>query len=904
MEEVVTKGATVEAAENHNTTKVSLNEEQAQAVNHIHGPCLVLATPGAGKTRIVIERTCNLIQNGISPKNILSITFTNKSAGEMKERTVSRVGHAAKQIYVSTFHALCANLLRSYGKNIGYGPNMTICDSDDQVSLMAQASRQLGHELPKPLIKEICDKTNSLREELIPESSWDQEFAKDGKGQFTPIAREYVSRLRSSSTIDFSGLLSESLRLLEEDPVLLQKLQSRFTHIQVDEAQDCNKAQHAIVQAIGNHNNIMMVGDLDQCFPAGTMISTLDKNNNALEIPIENIRPGDKVLSCCGKSEYSLRNVTEVFCKKKLTKLVTIKTATNKTITCTPEHKIFASFITNYRTRKHEHTKIKFVVKMCGSYISKHSYYFQIYDKKLIQPIEEMGLETYCYDKGMSESSGESDSLGEIYNILDNIKKICDDIEIIEYGKFTYISSLELIPAFHAQSGMSVFIKNGTKIVEDKITEVSISPESTEIDVYDINVERTHNYIANNIVVHNCIYSWRGASPDCVNKFVEEKNARTIVLSKNYRSTPEIVSAADKLIRHNTNRQHSVKFSTVNPSGDPVESYVLQNQDIEGKWVAMKIKEMIDEGYKPEEIAVLYRLNSMSRSIEQGLFNEGINYEVIGGMNFFDRMEVKDAIAMLRFYVNNNDGSALSRFINSPSRGIGEVSLGKIENFARDNEITLVEALSRAGEIFTGHAKANMIHECKKIAQIFSMKKSEDEDIGDILHYLTTNLDYHKHLESDKYKDSCVDRKNNLDEIIKSSSEYAKRYGNDITSYLNHLMLSTSSDKKDKSGCVSLMTMHASKGLEYPVVFLPCVVQDIVPHKRAVTEREGGLEEERRLFFVAMTRAKKRLFISYHANTFIKTYSKSNHKNSGIYKSTMPSMFLAESDVLKKCKKA
>jgi DNA helicase-2/ATP-dependent DNA helicase PcrA len=633
--------------------KIVLNPEQEEAADHLHGPCFVLACPGSGKTRVIVERTIRLVQKGHNPRTILCITFTNKAATEMKERISKRMGGEADAIYISTFHALCATIIRKFGAYIGYKANTTILDDDDQEGLMSQCARQAGHEMPAPLIKSLIWKANDLREKLIPECDFASHFTDEAESN---IVLEYIARMRKNSQIDFSGLLSETVRLLEKDPEVLSKLQSRFDFIQVDEAQDTNYAQFKIVQLIGAHNNVLIVGDPDQG-----------------------------------------------------------------------------------------------------------------------------------------------------------------------------------------------------------------------------------------------IYSWRGARYKNIEDFVNINKAKVVSLPHNYRSTPEIVKVASTLIQKNPNRQQKMEFRTNNPSGRPVECYCLPTPEHEGLWIAQRIRKMVeDEGYKPHEFAVLYRLNSMSRTIEQGMLNAGMSYQVIGGFSFFDRAEIRDALAMLRFLINTNDGMALSRFINKPSRRIGETSLGKIENFANDQGINLIEAMKRVEEYITSGAdRVRVVSGCKEIVEAFNFDYTK-LTIGEALGALLQKLRYKEFLESKFEKKELDDRKDNIQELINACALYGEKRGQDIAAYLNNIALQTSSDKKAEENSVSLMSIHASKGLEFPVVFMPCMEEGMMPHKRAVAERDG-LEEERRLCYVGMTRAEKNLIISFPAQRM------QRYKNGHVsFQNTVPSRFLTEADLMNK----
>jgi DNA helicase-2/ATP-dependent DNA helicase PcrA len=278
----------------------------------------------------------------------------------------------------------------------------------------------------------------------------------------------------------------------------------------------------------------------------------------------------------------------------------------------------------------------------------------------------------------------------------------------------------------------------------------------------------------------------------------------------------------------------------------------------------------------------------MSRVLEQGLMTAGIPYQVIGGFSFYDRSEIKDCIAILRFLVNPSDGMALSRFVNKPISKIGETTLGQIENYARQNSISVLAALQKIESVpLRSNNKLNLYARCKKIAEAFDFDYKK-LNMADVLVKILKDIDYDTFLESKYDKKDLLDRRENIQEFVNATALYATRKGNDIANYLANIALQTSSDKESVENSVSLMSMHASKGLEFPVVFLPGLEEGQLPHKRAINERDG-IEEERRLCYVGMTRAKKKLVVSF-ASSRMQKY------NSIIrYEKTIPSRFIKES---------
>src|SRR5436190_15155491 len=244
---------------------MQLNPEQEQVAGHFRGRILTLAGPGSGKTRTLTERTGRLIRRGIAPANILCLTFTNKARDEMRSRLAAIYGDAAAKVNISNFHGLCGLILRRLGAPLGYSAALTVCDADDQVDLILQIARKRGLEPTKPQARMLANVANDWREALGSDRDLREisdEKLRDGEVQ---IIHRYLDVLRSRNQCDFSGLLSETVRLLRERDDVRRKLQDRFRFIQVDEFQDTNRAQHEIVELLaGAEDNVLAVGDQDQ----------------------------------------------------------------------------------------------------------------------------------------------------------------------------------------------------------------------------------------------------------------------------------------------------------------------------------------------------------------------------------------------------------------------------------------------------------------------------------------------------------------------------------------------------------------------------------------------------------------------------------------------------------------
>lgn len=625
-----------------------LNPEQELAANHINGPCLVTACPGSGKTRTIVERTARLINNNIAPSELLCITFTNKAAAEMRERIEKHIGGNASSIFVATFHRLCSSILRYHGNHLGYNRNMTILDDDGQIDLLSQCARQLEFELTKADFKKILWHINDSREKLESDSELNNRLD-NVDPQFYSIAKEYIRRMRVTNTIDFSGLLTETIRLLREYPVVLEKAQSKWKYALVDELQDTNIAQFVLVELLFSHTkNIFMVGDLDQS-----------------------------------------------------------------------------------------------------------------------------------------------------------------------------------------------------------------------------------------------IYGWRGSHIGNISDFINRYSPVAISLGKNYRSTPEIVARAGALINHNSNRI-AANFATDNPSGEPVLCKAFSSDREEAEYVASTIINAVGSGqYQYKDVAIFYRINSMSRAIEMALVNAGIPHTMIGGFSFYDRKEIKDCLSMLKFLINPFDGVSFHRIANKPARSLGDVTIGKIEKVANQKNISILEAIDYMD--FKAEGVRAGLHEIQKAFNI----QWKSATIAENLNYLIQTLKYRDFLDADP--DTAEERKQNLDELIRDAVRWGEEQSNDIGAYLEHVCLMSSYDKEADGNSVSLMTLHGSKGLEFPVVFMLGVEQEILPHKMAVAERADGLEEERRLAYVGMTRAKEILTMCYCKFRQENSFGKAGKMR---YRTSMPSQFLFEAGLL------
>ena len=601
---------------------LKLNPAQNEAVTHGNGPLLVVAGAGSGKTRVLTSRIAHLInEKGISPFEILAITFTNKAAEEMRHRVVELVGSVAHKMWVSTFHSACVRILRQSSDEIGFSPNFTIYDQGDAARLMGHVIKDLNFDLKRFPPRALLSKISSLKNEGINPNDYLDSTENPYDQKVSEIFVEYQLRLKRASAMDFDDLLLNTVIIFRKNKSILEQWQNRFKHVLVDEYQDTNLIQNELVSLLAaDHRNICVVGDSDQ-------------------------------------SIYQFRGA-------------------------------------------------------------------------------------------------------DVRNIL-NFEKVFPD-------------------------------------------------------------------------------------------------ATVIVLDQNYRSTQTILDAANEVISRNSGRQPKDLW-TEEGNGESIVMYQASNEDDEAKWVAEKIISYKRAGYSElSDVAIFYRTNAQSRAIEEQLNRLGMAYRVVGGTRFYDRREVRDALAYLRLAVNPLDEVALRRVLNVPKRGVGDTSLGKIEDWADKNQVDFFPALSEA-------SKAGVSGKALKGIESFLNLLEESQsrlDLGpaDIIEFSLEKSGYISALEEERTIEA-EGRLENLSELVGAASEFS-----DISEFLERVGLVADTDEIPNEGSdfgdgeVLLMTLHAAKGLEFPVVFLLGMEEGIFPHVRALGDPDQ-MEEERRLAYVGITRARKILHL-------------------------------------------
>ena len=371
------------------------------------------------------------------------------------------------------------------------------------------------------------------------------------------------------------------------------------------------------------------------------------------------------------------------------------------------------------------------------------------------------------------------------------------------------------------------------------------------------------------------IYKWRGARPENLVNFINS-GARLIKLTKNYRCNPNVVQAASKLISHDLSRINS-NIEPHKTSGVPLSWKMFMDRDEEASWVAGQIRRGMDSGLNPSAVCVLIRANHLTRSIEIALNSKNIPYSVLGTRRFFDREEVRDSLAVLKFIHNHHDAVSLMRFLNKLRRGVGQKLSKEIGDACHRN--------SSIHSIITEIHLSSINEKTKdKICEVLNTIQSNSSSINNgSLIRIMEGIGYPNWIASE-YQDKQEEKWENVKEFCKYVDECFAR-GMSLHDILEMSSLSNPKDEDEKG--VRIMSMHSSKGLEFKNVFICCCEDGIIPHKRSLESIDGGIDEERRLFYVAMTRAEDRLVTTF--SIFDSKFRKTPKK---------PSRFLFESDIV------
>ncbi|MBR2646035.1 MAG: UvrD-helicase domain-containing protein [Clostridia bacterium] len=362
------------------------------------------------------------------------------------------------------------------------------------------------------------------------------------------------------------------------------------------------------------------------------------------------------------------------------------------------------------------------------------------------------------------------------------------------------------------------------------------------------------------------IYGWRGAKIENILHFEKDfKDAKVFKLERNYRSTKNILKLANTVIKNNGHRKDKTLW-TENGEGEKAVVHEAEEESGEARYIAHTIAGLMREGYKFSDFAILMRLNALTRSFEQEFTGDGIPYKVFGGFKFFERKEIKDLLAYLRLINNPFDSEAAVRIINFPKRGIGAKTVETLQNYAYEQELSFYDALLDLDEIgFTGATKQKLVdfRDMIKTWIVDSLETPVNELVKKIV------ADTHMREAYADESDESINKRANIEEFINSVEEYCRlNEGATLTDYLNQVTLSSDTDDMDDGNYVTLATVHSVKGLEFKCVFVCGMEENILPVSRAV-DNEDEMEEERRLMYVAITRAKERLFLTRSKSRYL-----------------------------------
>ena len=374
------------------------------------------------------------------------------------------------------------------------------------------------------------------------------------------------------------------------------------------------------------------------------------------------------------------------------------------------------------------------------------------------------------------------------------------------------------------------------------------------------------------------IYSWRGACSDNIINFEKDYvDVEVIFLDQNYRSNSTILDAANAVIKNNTDRKDKVLWSE-NKGGDKITVYAATNDKDETDDIAKKILDLKAQGVDYKDIAILYRANYLSRSMENSCMAFGIPYKLIGSLKFLQRQEIRDLLAYMNVIVNRNDEFSLRRIINVPKRGIGASSMAKIDNYAEQYGLSLFEALKNIDMIGVSKKITTNIHLLTQLIEKYS--QTEQYSIEDLIVGIYKDSGYESMLKesADAYAESRIE---NISELVSSAKQFSSMNDN-LIDFISEMSLTSDADDENEDDSVVLSTVHAAKGLEYRVVFIMGLEENLFPSIRDAESSEderNKMEEERRLAYVAITRAKEKLFMSY-ANRRMQFGSIKNNKRS------------------------
>lgn len=860
-----------------------LNEPQREAVTTTDGPLLVFAGPGSGKTRVITHRIAWLVrEQGVLPWNILAVTFTNKAAAEMKERLEKLVGSSARDVAVGTFHAICARVLRREVErsDIPLNRYFVIYDDDDQIALVRRILLDMQFDPKQFNPRMIHSIISRAKNDLLSPA----EFAKSVNRYPEEIAARVFARyddeLRTNNAVDFDDLILLTWRLWQRNPDILSDYQRRYRYIHVDEFQDTNPAQYELVRLLAagtaetpGHTNICAVGDDDQCLVAGTQITMADGSLRA----IEDVTAGDEILSAYGSGDFRPARVLSSARRDGRATGIAITTRAGRRLISTPEHIHFAGY-RDVDLQARSSNRHHIVITLCGDRrgaTPMHRISLVGNDVAARNALEVAGFSVRGSGRDNRSWRHETThaSMASITGTAEHISSLLD-VEVIRNARLGKndperpgSNSLPFIPSASVQPGMVMFDTDGGYDLVESVETVTLNAP-----VYDLNIENTHNFIANGIVTHNSIYGWRGANPEVVRDFQRDfPTMRVIVLEQNYRSTQNILDAAQGVVRRNASRRDK-QLWTQRGGGEKITVHEAYNEEDEASYVVNEIRRLVARGVcELRDVAVMYRTNAQSRALEEQFIRSGLRYIVVGSKKFYERKEIKDMLAYLRLLLNPADSASLQRIINVPARKIGPKTLNELLMWAEQQGLSATDAMHRVEEhptLTTGSKRAltgfaTLMDNLRAVAH--------DRPLPEVIDQMVLQTGYAQELRDGT--DEGEDRWNNVQELRRVASDFAEMDPETaLPLFLENVALVGGSDtvqtgengslatEEQRHDAVTLITLHAAKGLEFPVVFVVGLEEGILPHARSM-ESQRELEEERRLAYVGITRAMHQLYL-------------------------------------------
>ncbi|MGZ4682253.1 MAG: UvrD-helicase domain-containing protein [Acidimicrobiales bacterium] len=949
-----------------------LNPVQLEAVTHAEGPLLIVAGAGSGKTRVLTHRIAHLIRNeGVSPFEILAITFTNKAADEMKQRVAALVGPVADKMWVSTFHSACVRILRRDGKALGFPSSFTIYDQADAVRLTGYVLRDLNLDSKRFPPRSVHATISAAKNDGVDVEAYAAKAQVIFERKIADVYREYQARLARAGAMDFDDLLGNAVRLFNEHPDVLEHYRRRFRHVLVDEYQDTNHVQNELVTLLSSeHRNICIVGDSDQCLPPDTLVTTREGSRR-----IDQIEVGDEVLGTAGASDTAVGTVSAVMPGHYTGPVVRVR-AGGRELRGTPHHIVPARLVhrpgrwfvylmwradrgyrvgqtksvrTNSQGRQQagfvvrcgqEHADKMWVLRECAD-PSEASFWEAFYAASY-------GLPTACFHGVGRTLKMDEAWLAQLYESLDtagpaerlmadlllhpdfphhrpqngvrrqtlnltmfsdiranapyhrvqwssNRSDIADRLADVglsvrdgrmpgshrfETSRRDYGDALTLArtaaaaggldlrrriavagtiydytPLSHLRPGMHVLVERDGQLLATTVDEVEI--EHYDGPVYDLEVDRTHTYVADGVLVHNSIYQFRGADVRNILEFEDAfPDATVIVLEQNYRSTQTILDAANAVIANNLGRKPK-ELWTDQGHGQAIVRYHADDEGDESQWVAHQISHLHDGDYRWGDVAIFYRTNAQSRVMEEQLMRSGIPYKVIGGTRFYDRREVKDALAYLKVVANPLDEVSVKRVINVPKRGIGDSTIARLDVWSNSHGVPFTDALRRVDDAGVTGRAIKGIQSFTTLLDVLTAELSDGAGPAELLESILQRSGYVAELEAE-HSIEAEGRIENLAELVGASRDFES-----VDTFLEQISLVADTDQlDDDESSVVMMTLHSAKGLEFPAVFLIGMEDGVFPHLRSIGEPDQ-LEEERRLAYVSITRARERLYLTH-----------------------------------------